>query len=132
MSKLLKYISEYFLGTETIKLYRYERSHYREFVTDSNDLRKKLKESKIEEGLELFIGRFIPNLIDIGAIVNSLITKIPPYWLFVGEGTRLVNIILSNYDRKLKRLEMDSKYISSTLQEIADNLQIDKSQKEIH
>lgn len=89
MAKMLEYLGEYFLGTETRKLYREERKWYWEFATDSKDLQKLLRLSKIEEKADLVVGKLIPNIIDIGAIICSLITKSPPYGLILGEGFRL-------------------------------------------
>jgi len=103
MSKLIKYISEYFLGTETRKFYSDEKKFYREFITDEKDLTKFLRNSKICEGSDLVFGKIIPNLIDIATITHSLITKSPPYGLLAGEGIRLYVLAKAGPDKRLNK-----------------------------
>ena len=101
MAKLLQQIGEYFLGTETRKFYRNYRSFLREYVTDSEDLRKMLTAaSKVEEAVDLIVGKGAPNLINLITIGYSLITKNPPYILAAGEGLRLACMAVSGKGKK--------------------------------
>ncbi len=119
MRKLLKYLGEYFLGTETRKFYREERSWYREFITDPKDLRKSLRSSRMEEGVDLIAGKIVPNIADIFTLTYSTVTNNPPYGLIFAEALRLNCTI--NFNKRKRKKEF-SRNLSTTLFRIGDGL----------
>lgn len=79
--KLSKLLKEYFLGIKTNKSYGAERAFYREYITDEKDLKWLIKHSKIDQTRSV-LGKIIPNLADLGAVVLSLSTQNPNYlWI---------------------------------------------------
>jgi len=134
MSKLVKYISEYFLGTETRKFYKNERKFYREVITDEKELAKFLRDSEFCENSDIAFGKFLPNLIDIGTIAYSLITKSSPHWgLLIGEGLRLCNIAESSSYKKvnksLRGIIKSVKYLDRTVTEMDNKVMKLKDEK---
>ncbi len=88
MKKILRYISDYFLGTEIHSLFKKERDLYKEVIKNKEDLEKILRLSRTQEIIFLSFYKGIPNVIDTGAIIYSSITKQPPYLLMLGGGLR--------------------------------------------
>ena len=129
MKKLSQHIGEYFLGTETKKFYRNYRSFLREYVTDDKMLKGLINSSKVEETLDLIVGKGIPNLIDLIGVGYSLYTKTPQYSIFAaGEILRLMCTSISGMERKkiimdILRLHSD---ISDKLKEVKDRLEDSK------
>ena len=67
-------LSEYFLGTETHKYYQRERDFYRQFILNKKELNFCVTNSKLEEIKSIFLGKVMPNTIDLGVILYSTIT----------------------------------------------------------
>ena len=110
MSNLLKYISEYFLGTETRKFYEDAREFYKKSFRDPANAEKLIQASKIEEKMTLIVGKYIPNLIDIVGIVHSISTKSPPYIVLLGEVMRL-SFAIPDYQLKKSYEKLQSRAI---------------------
>ena len=86
---ILKKLGEYFFGTETKKFYENERASLGELIKDKKDLKEGCRLSKLNQWGDLILGKYIPNLLDIGAVIYAAVTKTPPYGLAAGEGLRL-------------------------------------------
>lgn len=133
MPKLMNWVNEYFLGTETRKHYQREINFYREFSDEITDTTKTRELTRKEEKYTLFIGKTVPNLIDLVAIAYSLITRAPPYLLIWGESIRLGCAITMKKRRKedeLQRKLLQEKWLRirdtderiRTLEDLSNNL----------
>ena len=85
MANPLQHISNYFIGTEVHEDYKQDRDLYREIYKDPKELKREIRKSKINEGIDLFLMKAVPNAIDIASIAHAIISKSPPYGLALGE-----------------------------------------------
>lgn len=99
----IRYISEYFLGTETHKWYNQRRSFYREFL-EGNTRKQKLKELRKSEIFEIASGRAVWDMISLTAIATSIFMKKPLYPLFLSEGARCLCMSICYYTRTYDKL----------------------------
>jgi len=84
---LKEILSEYFLGTETIKEFEKERSFYREFSCRPSDSRGKafadVTMSHIREVAYLAVGKWMPGICEALSIMNYARSNNPNF-LYVG------------------------------------------------
>ena len=122
-------LSENFLGTETHKYYQRERDFYRQFILNKKELNFCVTNSKLEEIKSIFLGKVMPNTIDLGVILYSTITQdfgVLPYYLVGGESVRLLGNASSRLSRRRKdklrktvlSVELLKQHISITAQKI--------------
>jgi len=107
---------EYFLGTETRNFYRNERTIANEIFEDENNLRTALKGLNQLEFADIIIGKYAPNLIDIGAITYSIITENPTVLSLVICSEFLRMICNSSSKNGKNSLEISRKRLIENLQ----------------
>ena len=97
MSRLTRCLGEYFLGTETARYYKNERSFIREVYRDNDKMNRRLRVSKIRQALELTLTRYLPNVMDAVAIAYVAISRNPYALILLGESEflRIYGISLS-------------------------------------
>ena len=123
MPNLVKYVSEYFLGAETINKIRNDYRKYTLVMTKDDQLVKRFSSSTRESLVDLVLGKGVPTLIDIASVAFYLATDKPNYGVLLGESFRFAYHLLRAYDRKTKNLRDDVRYVSQKMQKIADELQ---------
>jgi hypothetical protein len=121
MSKLTRALSEYFLGTETRKMNRYDSNYWKEFSSDMKNSKKLVRLTRISNFNDLFFGKAIPNLIDLASIVSSIYTKNPTYFYgaAVGEGIRILQLPGIN---KWKKVKKNLRNINSNIYQASESI----------
>lgn len=102
-SRLVRFIGEYFIGTEAHRFWKEQRSFYKEYFTDKDFVKKSLRFTKLSETMEILCGRMCPNFIDIAVISNYFVSDKPPYLILVGEGARALWLVVSYINRRRYR-----------------------------
>ena len=95
-------VGEYFLGTETHKFYKNGRLFLGEYLLDEDELKKELRHSKINEAMDICLGKIVPDLIDSLAVGSYLYTE--NYYLLAfsgaGEALRLLGYWAISQNKK--------------------------------
>jgi len=112
-------VSEYFLGTETHKMYARQREFYQEFIIDQPEQRRAIVTSYALEGLHLFLGKLIPTMAAVSGIVYSVLQKEPrafgPVVIVAGEFSRYIMGLLFSGNEVLFASEQRRALESHTL-----------------
>ncbi len=103
MKKLINFLSEYFLGTETHRQHKQERAWSEEFIFPPEILRLLKRQSYSCEAISLIVGKVIPNLIDAVSLYYFVSKNYPPYGLFFGEGIRLIMEGVTNSNLEIRQ-----------------------------
>lgn len=124
-----KGLGEYFLGIENTKFFNEEREFY-----EKQGLERMASNSENSKRYFLIMGKAVPNIIDSGAIIYSLVTKDIPYGLFVFvEGMRSLFALQLELSKKWRReignLAVEGVELSRGLGEAAEML--DKASKDL-